>query len=124
MEGQSTHKKISHARGNDLKIIDSSKLNKTSETWGSSVIMFENKSSQVEIGLFSVDARKSMAMHEHEDEDELIFVLDGEAYFAVEEKEVKLGKGSAILIPKQVQHRAFNNNEKTCLCLYIVSPLE
>jgi quercetin dioxygenase-like cupin family protein len=65
-----------------------------------------------------------MTMHGHKDADEFIFVLDGEANFEVDEKEIKLGKGSAILIPKQVQHRAFNNNEKTCLCLYVVCPLE
>jgi len=107
-----------------MKIIDSSELNKISEIWGTSVKMFENKSTNVEIGLFSVDPKKSMAMHEHKDADEFIFVIDGEANFLVDEKEVKLGKGSAILIPKQVQHKAFNNNEKPCFCLYVVSPLE
>ena len=107
-----------------MKIFDSSELNKVSEDWGSSVKMFENKSTKVEIGLFSVDAGKGMAMHGHKDADEFIFILDGEANFVVDEKEVKLGKGSAILIPKEVQHRAFNNNEKPYKCLYIVCPLE
>jgi len=107
-----------------MEVFNASELKKTAEVWGSSKKIYQNSSKKIEIGLFSVDPKKSMTMHEHNDADEFIFILDGEASFTVDEKEISLGKGSAILIPKEIQHKAFNNNEKTNLCLYIVCPLE
>jgi len=107
-----------------MEIIRASDQPKISEPWGVSIKLFKNESKNVEIGLFSVDPDKSMSMHTHEDWDELIYVLEGKANFAVDDEETELSKRSAVFIPKQIKHKAFNKSEEPCWCLYIVCALK
>jgi len=107
-----------------MRIIKTSELQKVPEPWGVSIKIFKNESEKVEIGLFSVDPKKSMSVHTHEDTDELIYVLEGKADFAVGNEETELSEGSAVFIPRQIKHKAFNKGAKPYWCLYIVCPLK
>ena len=98
-------------------------LKSTPESWGKSVNLHTNDSKNIEIGLFTVEPDKSMAIHSHKEADELIYVIKGTANFLVNGEESVLAEGSVILIPKRVKHKAYNLGSKPYECLYIVSEI-
>ncbi len=108
----------------EMEITKASELQQTLEPWGVSVRLFQNESRRVKIGLFSVDPGRSMNMHAHEDTDELIYVLEGQANFTVDEREIELSEGSTIVVPRRILHKAFNKGAKPYWCLYVVSALK
>jgi quercetin dioxygenase-like cupin family protein len=107
-----------------MSVFKAPNKNFTPQPWGKSYVMYKNVEKSVEIGVFGVDPEKEMQLHDHKDADEFIYVLEGESKFIIENREEKLTKGSAILIPKKVNHKAINDTQNPNLCLYIVCPLE
>lgn len=106
-----------------MEIIRSSDLKEVSEPWGVSIVLLKNEEKSTEIGLFRCDPAKSMDLHTHDEGDEIIYVLKGKGNFRVQSEEAELSEGSAVFIPKNVEHRAFNKGPREYWCLYIVSPL-
>ena len=46
-------------------------------------------------------------MHQHAEEDELFYVLDGELFIELEEETLHLKQGEMVIIPKGVMHKPF-----------------
>ena len=107
-----------------MEILKPSELGKTPEIWGESIKIYKNESKNVEIGLFTVGPNKSMDIHKHDEADELIYVLEGRASFSIDNVEKELTQGSAILIPRKINHKAFNKSSEPYNCLYIICQLK
>ena len=43
--------------------------------------------------------------HQHDDEDELFYVVEGELFIDLEDKTVRLGPREGVLVPRTVRHR-------------------
>jgi quercetin dioxygenase-like cupin family protein len=104
--------------------INTETYKKVSEPWGESLKIFENKQKHFVVGLFTVTPNKSMQIHTHDEADELIYVLEGKASYLVGKQEAELNQGSAILVPKKIEHKFFNNGSEKYKCLYIVGQIK
>ena len=51
------------------------------------------------------------AMHHHENEDELFYVVNGSLEIELKEKTIKLHEGEFVIIPKGVEHKPIAQNE-------------
>ena len=54
-------------------------------------------------------------MHNHQDEDELFFVINGTLYIELKSKVLELKSGEFIIIPKGVDHKPYSKNEVSVL---------
>jgi mannose-6-phosphate isomerase-like protein (cupin superfamily) len=61
-------------------------------------------------------------MHEHEDEDDAFYVLDGELTFFVEDEEVAAGPGTFVLVPPGVRHTFANRTDGIVRMLNVHAP--
>ena len=52
-----------------------------------------------------------LAWHQHDDEDELFYVLKGQLIIEMKEQSVTLNAGEAFVVPKGVQHNPVANDE-------------
>ena len=107
-----------------MEIIRSLDLKKLSQSWGVSIELFKNEKKNTELGLFRCDPDKTMDIHKHEHGDEIIYVINGTGNFQVKTKEIELSEGSALFIPKKVEHKAFNKGKKEYWCFYVISSLK
>jgi mannose-6-phosphate isomerase-like protein (cupin superfamily) len=68
-----------------------------------------------------VPRRTGIAVHRHEEADEVLFVLEGAGFGILGDTRTPIGKGSAIYIPKGVWHGVENPNSELLL-LFVVAP--
>ena len=54
-------------------------------------------------------------MHNHKDEDELFFVINGTLNIELPNKLIELKSGEFIIIPKGVDHKPYSNDEVSVL---------
>ena len=54
-------------------------------------------------------------MHNHQDEDEFFFVINGTLYIELKSKVLELKSGEFIIIPKGVDHKPYSKNEVSVL---------
>ena len=54
-------------------------------------------------------------MHNHQDEDELFFVINGTLYIELKSKVLELKSGEFIIIPRGVDHKPYSRNEVSVL---------
>ena len=54
-------------------------------------------------------------MHNHQDEDELFFVINGTLYIELKSKVLELKSGEFIIIPRGVDHKPYSKNEVSVL---------
>jgi mannose-6-phosphate isomerase-like protein (cupin superfamily) len=66
--------------------------------------------------------REGPPMHEHDDEDDSFYVLDGELTFLVDDDEVVAGPGTFVLVPPRVQHTFANRSDSVVRMLNIHAP--
>jgi mannose-6-phosphate isomerase-like protein (cupin superfamily) len=67
-------------------------------------------------------ARGGPPMHEHTDEDDAFYVLEGEMTFLLEDKEILAGSGTFVLVPPGVQHTFANRSDAVARMLNIHAP--
>ena len=54
-------------------------------------------------------------MHNHQDEDEFFFVINGTLYIELKSKVLELKSGEFIIIPRGVDHKPYSKNEVSVL---------
>ena len=54
-------------------------------------------------------------MHNHKDEDELFFVINGTLYIELKNKVIELKSGEFVVIPKGVEHKPYSKDEVSVL---------
>ncbi|MBS7704488.1 cupin domain-containing protein [Chelatococcus asaccharovorans] len=62
--------------------------------------------------------------HIHPDQDEYIYMLEGELTFWLEGVESKAGPGDLARLPRDKAHGIFNKSDQTAKCLFWVSPTQ
>lgn len=70
-------------------------------------IIGELNGQEIKIAKFNGD----FVMHNHEEEDELFYVIKGEIKIEFEDKIIKLKEGEMIIVPKGVNHKPSALNE-------------
>lgn len=81
------------------KINISEKFEKFSETWSPKIVAdFNNQF--VKLAKFSGE----FVWHQHNNEDELFFVIEGELLIKFKTHDVHLAKGEMLVVPKGIQH--------------------
>ncbi len=60
--------------------------------------------------------------HIHDEQDEIIYVLDGEMEFDMEGKTIRAGAGELATLPKGIAHSLHNRSGKSATALVTVSP--
>jgi quercetin dioxygenase-like cupin family protein len=55
---------------------------------------------------FEIEPHSEFALHRHESE-QITMVLEGELFFRVDGREIKVGQGEVIALPANVEHGAF-----------------
>lgn len=59
---------------------------------------------------FEIDPNSEFVMHTHESE-QITMVLEGELYFKLADKEIKVGAGEVIAMPSNVPHGAYTKDK-------------
>ena len=54
-------------------------------------------------------------MHNHQDEDELFFVINGTLYIELKNKVIELKPGEFVVIPKGIDHKPYSKDEVSVL---------
>lgn len=78
-------------------------------------------SNNMALGTQQVPIGKGIAVHQHQEADEVLFVLEGTGFGILGDKRMPIEKGSAIYIPKGVWHGVENPNSELLL-LWVVAP--
>jgi quercetin dioxygenase-like cupin family protein len=78
-------------------------------------------SNNMALGTQQVPKRTGIAIHQHQEADEVLFVLEGTGFGILGETRVPIEKGSAIYIPKGVWH-GVENPDSELLLLWVVAP--
>ena len=60
--------------------------------------------------------------HAHPHADEAVYVIEGEATFRRGDRELPLGPGSFVFVPRGTPHTAWNSGEGTVRGLVVISP--
>ena len=60
--------------------------------------------------------------HKHPDQEELIYIIDGEVEQWLEKERQTLTTGGAVFIPVDTVHATFNDSRRDARCLAILSP--
>lgn len=66
--------------------------------------------------------REGPEPHEHADEDDAFYVLEGELTFLVDEGEVSAGPGVFVLVPPTVRHTFANRGDEVVRMLNVHAP--
>jgi mannose-6-phosphate isomerase-like protein (cupin superfamily) len=59
--------------------------------------------------IIEIASGRELEAHVHETEDDAFYILEGEMIFLLEDREVKAGPGTFVLVPPGVEH-AFRND--------------
>jgi mannose-6-phosphate isomerase-like protein (cupin superfamily) len=74
-------------------------------------------------GLITISPhRHGPPIHEHRDEDDAFYILDGELTFEVEGEELVAGPGTFVLVPPGIRHTFANRGDTAVRMLNIHAP--
>ena len=88
------------------KVNLNAKLNTFNEYWTPKIVG-ELNHQLVKIAKF----KGEFIMHQHEQEDELFYVIDGKLFIELEDKTLELNTGEFVIIPKGVAHKPYAPDE-------------
>ena len=77
---------------------------------------------RTQLDLYCVAPGQSQAVHRHEGEDKIYYVIEGEGRFALAGSEERLGPGDALVAPAGVDHGLVNDGAAPLLVLVVVTP--
>lgn len=95
-----------------------SKLETFSEYWTPKVVGELNKQ-LVKLAKF----KGEFVMHQHEQEDELFYVIDGQLFIELSDKTLELNAGEFVIIPKGVEHKPYAPEEVSVMLFEPASTL-
>lgn len=78
-------------------------------------------SNNLALGTQKVPIRTGILVHQHQEADEVLFVLEGTGFGILDDSRLPVEKGSAIYIPKGVWHGLENPDSELSL-LWVVAP--
>ena len=78
-------------------------------------------SNSMALGTQQVPIRTGIQVHQHQEADEVLFVLEGTGFGILDDTRMAVEKGSAIYIPKGVWH-GVENPDSELLLLWVVAP--
>ena len=78
-------------------------------------------SNNMALGTQQVPIRSGIRVHQHQEADEVLFVLEGTGFGILDDTRMSVEKGSAIYIPKGVWH-GVENPDGEVLLLWVVAP--
>jgi mannose-6-phosphate isomerase-like protein (cupin superfamily) len=78
-------------------------------------------SNNMALGTQQVPIRTGIQVHQHQEADEVLFVLEGTGFGILDDTRMPVEKGSAIYVPKGVWH-GVENPESELLLLWVVAP--
>jgi mannose-6-phosphate isomerase-like protein (cupin superfamily) len=73
------------------------------------------------LGTQQVPIGKGIAVHQHQEADEVLFVLEGAGFGILGDRRIPIEKGSAIYIPRGTWH-GVQNPDSELLLLWVVAP--
>ena len=82
------------------------KLSKFSDHWSPKIIA-EMNDYQIKL----VKIKGDFVWHNHEDTDELFFVIKGKMNIEFKDKTIELNEGEMYVVPKGVEHKPYAENE-------------
>ncbi len=62
------------------------------------------------LSYFEIEPNSEFPMHSHENE-QITLVLEGDLFFRVDDREIKVGQGEVIALPANVKHGAFTKKK-------------
>lgn len=91
----------------DIKKVNlAAKLNTFSEHWSPKIVgELNNQFAKI------AKLKGEFVMHQHEHEDELFYVIDGQLFIELEDKTLELNAGEFVIIPKGVKHKPYAPKE-------------
>jgi mannose-6-phosphate isomerase-like protein (cupin superfamily) len=78
-------------------------------------------SNNMALGTQQVPIRTGIQVHQHQDADEVLFILEGPGFGLLGDARMPVEKGSAIYVPKGVWH-GVENPDSELLLLWVVAP--
>jgi len=78
-------------------------------------------SNNMALGTQQVPIHTGIQVHQHQEADEVLFVLEGTGFGILDDARMPVEKGSAIYIPKGVWH-GVENPDRELLLLWVVAP--
>lgn len=78
-------------------------------------------SNNMALGTQQVPIRAGIRVHQHQEADEVLFVLQGTGFGILGDRRIPIEKGSAIYIPRGVWH-GVENPDSELLLLWVVAP--
>jgi mannose-6-phosphate isomerase-like protein (cupin superfamily) len=78
-------------------------------------------SNNMALGTQQVPIRTGILVHQHQEADEVLFVLEGTGFGMLDDARMPVEKGSAIYVPKGVWH-GVENPDSELLLLWVVAP--
>ncbi len=82
------------------------KLSMFSDHWSPKIIT-EMNDYQIKL----VKIKGDFVWHNHEDTDELFFVIKGKMYIEFKDKTIELNEGEMYVVPKGIEHKPYAENE-------------
>lgn len=79
------------------------------------------RASSLSMGIYHLKAGQADPQKPHT-EDEVYYVVSGEASFQAESEEQKVGQGSVIFVEKNVEHRFFDITEDLTVLVFFAPP--
>jgi len=95
-----------------------SKLKTFNEYWTPKIVG-ELNDQYVKIAKF----KGEFAMHEHEQEDELFYVINGKLFIELRDKTLELNSGEFVIIPKGLEHKPYAPEEVSVMLFEPASTL-
>ena len=78
-------------------------------------------SKSMALGTQQLPARAGIAVHQHHEADEVLFVLEGSGFGVLGDTRIPIERGSAIYVPKDAWH-GVENPKQELLLLWVVAP--
>jgi mannose-6-phosphate isomerase-like protein (cupin superfamily) len=78
-------------------------------------------SNNMALGTQQLPIGRGIAVHQHQEADEVLFVLEGTGFGILGDKRMRIEKGSTMYIPKGVWH-GVENPDNELLLLWVVAP--
>ena len=69
-----------------------------------------------------VEPGSGTPLHVHEEEDETLIILEGEADLQVDKEVRQVGPGTTIHLPRRTPHALIATGDRTCRVLHILAP--
>lgn len=71
----------------------------------------ENIKNSIATNVYHIPAEKKVALHKHQNHDEVFYCIKGEGFGVLEDKDIELEVGKAFIVPAGVMHALRSDSE-------------